>query len=284
MHEGEYGLVLCGGGGRGAYQIGVWKTLEKLGFKDKITAVSGSSVGALNAAMFATISAGNAEQIWNSITKDDILTITDQVFRGVCEFSFDLMTKPIFMAIDIDKFLNSGLFSRKGLINLIEQNEIHTKVKNSKIACFASCMISDVGFELFDPQYFNLKQYSANEILKILIASSAIPGVFPVENINGRTYRDGGVVDNTPIKPLYDMGYRKIIIAYLEPVTVDKSNFPNAEFIEIVPSNEIYLGKTCFPIFDDGTLDFSSESISKLIELGKKESRRVLEKQTALIR
>ena len=45
----EYGLVLDGGGARGAYQIGAWKALKEAGVK--ISAVAGTSVGALNGAL-----------------------------------------------------------------------------------------------------------------------------------------------------------------------------------------------------------------------------------------
>ena len=50
MQEKEYGLVLAGGGTRGAYQVGVWKALQELGIK--ITAITGASIGALNGALF----------------------------------------------------------------------------------------------------------------------------------------------------------------------------------------------------------------------------------------
>ena len=45
----EYGIVLDGGGARGAYQIGAWKALKEAGVK--INAVAGTSVGALNGAL-----------------------------------------------------------------------------------------------------------------------------------------------------------------------------------------------------------------------------------------
>ena len=45
----EYGLVLEGGGAKGAYQIGAWKALKEAGVK--IKGVSGTSVGALNGAL-----------------------------------------------------------------------------------------------------------------------------------------------------------------------------------------------------------------------------------------
>lgn len=45
----EYGLVFDGGGARGAYQIGAWRALSEAGVK--ISAVAGTSVGALNGAL-----------------------------------------------------------------------------------------------------------------------------------------------------------------------------------------------------------------------------------------
>lgn len=47
----EWGLVLAGGGGKGAYQAGAFKALWEYGIQDYITAVSGASVGALNAVL-----------------------------------------------------------------------------------------------------------------------------------------------------------------------------------------------------------------------------------------
>lgn len=49
----EYGLVLDGGGARGAYQIGAWKALREAGVK--IEAVAGTSVGALNGALICMV-------------------------------------------------------------------------------------------------------------------------------------------------------------------------------------------------------------------------------------
>ena len=50
MEEKEYGLVLAGGGTKGAYEVGVWKALKEMNIN--ITAVVGASIGALNGALF----------------------------------------------------------------------------------------------------------------------------------------------------------------------------------------------------------------------------------------
>jgi NTE family protein len=52
--KGKIGLVFSGGGGKGAYEIGVWKAFKEYGIDKYVCAVSGTSVGALNAALFAT--------------------------------------------------------------------------------------------------------------------------------------------------------------------------------------------------------------------------------------
>ncbi len=58
------GLVLSGGGAKGAYQVGVWKAMEEYGLTDNVKVAAGTSVGALNAALFANISTLEAEQLW----------------------------------------------------------------------------------------------------------------------------------------------------------------------------------------------------------------------------
>ena len=94
MQTHSLGLVLSGGGGKGAYQIGAWRALMELGWDARITGVSGASVGALNAALIGCTDYAQAETLWKSIT-------------------------PLqFLDIDLP-FANGGIFSRDGLIELI---------------------------------------------------------------------------------------------------------------------------------------------------------------------
>ena len=66
------GLVFCGGGGRGAYQIGVWQALRERGLDKYTAAVSGASVGALNAALFACGNLPLAERVWTSLKRSSL--------------------------------------------------------------------------------------------------------------------------------------------------------------------------------------------------------------------
>jgi predicted acylesterase/phospholipase RssA len=63
LRAGRIGLVLCGGGFKGAYQIGAWKALRELGVT-RLSAIAGTSVGALNAVLIANGDSAAAEEVW----------------------------------------------------------------------------------------------------------------------------------------------------------------------------------------------------------------------------
>ena len=64
-------LVLAGGGSLGAYQVGAIKALTELGFTFDI--VTGTSIGALNGAFYASGMMDEAEKLWNSITANKVM-------------------------------------------------------------------------------------------------------------------------------------------------------------------------------------------------------------------
>ena len=53
MEKKKIGLVLRGGGAKGAYHLGVWRAIKELGLEEKIVGVSGSSIGALMGYMYS---------------------------------------------------------------------------------------------------------------------------------------------------------------------------------------------------------------------------------------
>ena len=68
-------LVLCGGGSRGAYEIGAWQALKELGVR--LDGVYGTSIGALNAALVARGDVEAARRLWMELSIDRILTVED---------------------------------------------------------------------------------------------------------------------------------------------------------------------------------------------------------------
>ena len=85
----EYGIVLDGGGARGAYQIGAWLALKEAGVK--ISAVAGTSVGALNGALICMDDEEKAKRIWSEMTFSKVMDVDDtwmeRLFRGENKFS-----------------------------------------------------------------------------------------------------------------------------------------------------------------------------------------------------
>ncbi len=277
-----YGLVLGGGGGRGSYEIGVWKALEE--YKDviDIKAVSGSSVGALNAALYACGDLDKATQMWYDITNDRILSNKDidednrnKWFESIKEKLTTIENPLIQSAIEclgLDAVakgmkIKDGFFSREGLMDILENSPVLTGVSNSKMSCYATCLNVE---GKPTPERFQLAGMEPSEIERILLASSAIPVIFPMETIDQTKYYDGGFFlggDNVPIQPLYNEGYRKFVVVHLDERKTDR--YDDAEMIHIYPS--VPLGGAI-----DGMLDFSPEGVEKRIAQGYDDARAVL--------
>ena len=264
------GLVFCGGGGRGAYQIGVWQALRERGLDKYVAAVSGASVGALNAALFACGDLPLAERVWTSLRRSDIADPAETAGRVINSVLNFLGSED--HTIDPDKLSKGGLFSLQGLVNVIAENGVNECVSGSRTPCFACCHNTAGNY----PEYFDLSAYPADGITQYLTASCALPAVFPTVNIGGTEYRDGGISDNTPVKPLYDIGIRRFIVSYLGRGRADLSRFPGAEFLEILPSDEIFLGRPENNVLAPGTLDFDGENAALRIELGRRETLELL--------
>lgn len=72
MADRRIGLVLSGGGGKGAYQIGCWQALREVGL-DRFASIAGTSVGALNAALIAQGDFEKAHSVWSGIRPSHVL-------------------------------------------------------------------------------------------------------------------------------------------------------------------------------------------------------------------
>ena len=77
MNKREFALALSGGGTRGAYEVGAYKALIEMGIK--INAIVGTSIGALNAAMFISNGIDSAEDMYNKIVITDILGVDEDI-------------------------------------------------------------------------------------------------------------------------------------------------------------------------------------------------------------
>lgn len=156
----KIGLVLPGGGGKGAYQIGVIKALDELGIAKHIKYVSGTSIGALNSLLFVQGNIEVAEEVWSNISAEKILP-TDNL---------DLMKRGIMLTLGaknlsfVKKYmpgaLQQGNISRDGLLEIAEKYLNVEAIRNSDIVSYATC--TDI--ENLRAKYFKYNEYDEDYI------------------------------------------------------------------------------------------------------------------------
>lgn len=271
------GIAFSGGGGKGAYAIGVWKALEEYGLASHVTSVSGTSVGALNAALFLQGDYKKAEEVWLSIKPSDILHLDPlKVIVSLIKIGLPAKDK-----MKIIAYLKSGLLSRSGLTRIISESFDQSVVDYNKKNMFLSCTQIRKGLGLLRNKVFDCSQMNQEEVGKVLLASSAIPVVFGVEEIEGYSYIDGYFTDNTPVKPLYDSGSKVIIVIFLgraggifDDAYVSRKEYPGATIINIVPQKD--LGG-----FFSGVLNFND--IRSKIDMGYKDACKIFEHHRSVL-
>ncbi len=275
----DVGLVLSGGGGKGAYEIGVWKALDEYGVTPNIGAISGTSVGALNSALFAQRDLELALNVWSTISPEAVMTLNNlQATQKLSSAISDLLTGTRFYGLAqslyqwiTKRFADQGVLSKKGLSSLIDESI------DPNCLCKFPGPIFVAAFKISSQsvRYFDLKENGTLEGIKErLLASASIPVIFGKTYIDGELYWDGGIPgigDNTPVRPLYDIGYRNLIVIHLtREMPVDRKVFPNCSIIEIMPQQD--LGGLI-----SGTMNFRCESALENINRGYNDAIRVLE-------
>ena len=60
-------------------------------------------------------------------------------------------------------------------------------------------------------EYLCLNNKNKNDLINIVLATSALPIIYSKVNIDGKFYQDGGLADNLPIEPLYSIGFKNFI-------------------------------------------------------------------------
>lgn len=274
----KVGLVLAGGGGRGAYHIGVWKALRENGLDRYVSAISGTSVGGLNAALFLQGDLEKAMKVWENISVEKILTPRYAFNSDMKKYTYRQL-----------KEKHSGIycFLRDGLADIIDKNLQMSVFDKSSINCYMTCRRTQYRKDMDEYEkmytnpdgtksiekyvkgkatYFNMRAFHKDDRKKILLATSAMPFIFPKEKINNYYYMDGGSAENLPVEPLYSIeGCRIIIVVHLTTndglQKIKKEDYPNAVILEIRPRQEqggLFAG----------ILDFTAEGAKRRIQQG----------------
>ena len=195
----RYAVALGGGGAKGGYEIGVWKALDEEGFK--YSAVSGTSVGALNGALMCMHSLEAGVDLWRNIRYSQVMDVNDDTMSRV--FRRDIPTKEIRpllrRAISI---VNSGGFDVTPLRNLMRSYVDPVKIKRSDVDFYA------VTYSISDKKEVdvNVKELKEEEICDMLLASAYFPAFKHEPLLGGKRFTDGGFSDSLPITPLIEHG------------------------------------------------------------------------------
>jgi predicted acylesterase/phospholipase RssA len=268
--KGKIGLVFSGGGGKGAYEIGVWKAFKEYGIDKYVCAVSGTSVGALNAALFATTPYEVAENTWKNISQDKVLFWDpEEIIKKIGSVTFVAKFAPFYVPVLIAT-AGFGWFSQKGLRSLIE-NHLDFNSFSSSIPVYVCA--TRVGIDEISTAFQKLNELDRDEIVNWLLASAAIPLVFSPVDINGSKYYDGGLKDNTPVAPILDHNPEFIFAVHLSNDSLTEETRDKAggrKIWNIVPSEEV--GGLI-----SGTMNFTAEKAKKLIDAGYLETIKVLQ-------
>jgi len=190
-------LVLQGGGALGAYEYGVIKALyENSDFNPDI--VCGVSIGGFSAAVIGGAKNGPIEgltQLWNLFTaqKMPFIPHATQVMMsasynpGMYTPNYSGLATPMSMTHLFD---TTPLYHT--LNSIIDFDKLHAKDAPNVI-------ISATNVELGTGVQFNNREMTINT--KHIVSSGSLPPSFPMVEIDGHHYWDGGLFSNTPLKP-----------------------------------------------------------------------------------
>lgn len=242
-----YGLVLAGGGTKGAYEVGAWKALKELNID--ITAIVGTSIGAINGALFLQDDYNKILSLYDNIKFEDLVKLSE---------NNKMSEGNIFSAENIVKFTKE-FAKNKGLENspmreLMEKYIDVDKVYNSNI---------DYGMVTtsIDKKYDSLEIFKEDiekdDLYEYILASACFP-IFKPQKIGDKQYLDGGIHDNVPVNMLLNKGYKNIIVIDISSGGISRKLINKEAYLKVIKPNE-ELG---------GAFDFDKSRIKKNILMG----------------
>ncbi|KPL00663.1 MAG: hypothetical protein AMJ90_07895 [candidate division Zixibacteria bacterium SM23_73_2] len=278
------GLVLSGGGAKGAFQVGVLEYLYQKGKLD-FDVVCGVSVGALNATLVAQGEFERLKELWLGIRRNE-----------------DIYKKYGWLSVILGK--KNSLNDNKPLKELIDKYVDKTKILENftdkgKILKIGVVSFTHGQYKAIGPTHSSFEQ--------MLLASASIPIMFKPLNISADDLNvvDGGVRNITPLKDAIDAKADELVVVLASPRQVQPGKRDYGNLLQVITrtfdilANEVYLTdiENCewynAHLKDDGehryidlkvvepdeyfmdTLEFKPEKIRQAIEIGKEKAAEV---------
>lgn len=272
---GRLGLVLSGGGSRAAYQVGVVRALSELGYTFESSIISGFSAGAINAAYLACEvhdfqrATKNLERFWKELTPDkvfytDIRRLLKSGIRLIWDLSFGGIHRHTSVRSLLDTApLNELLTRHISLENLrknISSGKLHalsmsaTDYTNGESVSFFECRE--------DVPIWNRKRRRAQVTsisVEHIMASAALPILFPPVAVGDRFYGDGCLRNAAPLSSAIHLGADRLLIVGVRKQSESLDRLPPNQF----PS----LGRILSVILNAILLDTTDFDVERLIRI-----------------
>ena len=238
-------LVLPGGGARGAFQVGVLKAIGELmpaRAGNPFSVISGTSAGAINSVVLASkarhynIAVNELERVWSHFRSKHVFrTDSWTMFKS----SLHWMGAIIFGGLVVGA--PHSLLDNSPLRSLLSRNirfpRVQTSIDNGYLdavavtaASYGSAQ-SKTFFQaaLGKQEWARTRRVGIRQELHLdhLMASIAVPMIFPPVNINGEYFGDGAMRQATPLSPAIHLGADRILVIGVRDETADPAADPS---------------------------------------------------------
>ncbi|WP_312814569.1 patatin-like phospholipase family protein [Sedimentibacter sp.] len=259
-----YGLVLEGGGAKGAYHVGAYKALKELNIE--IGGIAGTSIGAINGAMMVQDDYDLLEKIWYSINSYELFDIDEKAIVDLKHFNLNEINFSYLLHQSKEILNNRGLDTSK-IRALFDTYIDEDKIRNSTI----DYGIVTVNLTDKKPVELYKEDIPKGKLTEFLIASANLPA-FRIEEVDGKKYLDGGFYNNLPISMLVNKGYTDIIAVRTMAVGIVRKVRNKDVRITYIQPADGSLGSML------EALDFNRERADELIKLGYYDAMKVFKK------
>lgn len=265
------GLVLAGGGAKGAYQVGVVECLARAGVR--LSAVAGASIGALNASIVSaaptlTDAAARLAAVW-----DEVGRAAGPAAQRIADLLLgNPVTRPGFLEALLRRHVDPGELST-GLPLWVSVYPSPPPPPGLPDIGWLRDVVLDASVRA---EWLHINALPAYERHAALCASAALPLVMPPRTVGGVRYRDGGIADNTPISALIAHAACDlfIVVHLTRGVLWDARDYTPGRILEIRPMEGLRGAG-----FLDGvsaTLDFTPQRAAALRCQGYQDTERAL--------
>lgn len=256
----KVGLVLSGGGARGAYEVGVLRYIrERIRGEARFDVITGSSIGAINGAYIAATADRPRAQgrllarVWTELNLDEVCRFGWSQMRSLPQVLFGRTGDKVGHGQQI-----GGLIDPRAIQNFVRARLPWRGITDnlhhgylSAVACTATEVATGTVTTFVQTadgklprrwpesqrQHVVLTPITASHAL----ASGAIPVLFPAVRVGDQLYADGGLRQQTPLRPAMRLGATRLLVVSLRHVPTEEEvrqirheaegTFPSALFM-----------------------------------------------------